>query len=78
MYRAVPQDLLQCHQKLLGGAKRGSEEPDPIIVLTDSLVALLSRPSGLLREVVSQAFKALAGRVTAEALDILLNAVQVR
>lgn len=40
------------------------EEADPVVVLTDILVSLLSRSSALMRDIVMQAFRAFSPLLT--------------
>jgi DNA polymerase phi len=49
---------------------------DPADVLLDILLALLSRSSALLRGVAERVFRAFADRLTANGVQMLLNAIQ--
>ena len=49
------------------------DEPEWIEVLTELLLSLLSRPSQLMRRVVSTLFSVICQHLTASALDIILQ-----
>eukprot|EP00698_Gefionella_okellyi_P019633 TRINITY_DN6047_c0_g1_i1.p1 TRINITY_DN6047_c0_g1~~TRINITY_DN6047_c0_g1_i1.p1 ORF type:complete len:1253 (-),score=340.59 TRINITY_DN6047_c0_g1_i1:55-3789(-) len=73
-------DVQECYKRVAGGKKKiatniakGPSEDAPIIVLTDVLLALLSRPSHALRDVVTSVFRAFSSFVTKDALQLLLN-----
>jgi len=74
---SVIEELEECYKRATSSATAAEQgdEPGWINVLVDVLVSLLARPSGLIREVVNHAFRALCPHVTKSSLAIILNVV---
>eukprot|EP01043_Picozoa_sp_COSAG02_P001371 COSAG02_NODE_29_length_51136_cov_346.293317_6_plen_970_part_00 len=77
-------DVVQCYRRSQGDSDdeapvSGEEEgsSDPVTVLVDCMLSLLTRPSALVREVVGTVFRAFTTDVGEAALDLLLHALQV-
>lgn len=76
-------ELLECyHHSFLEEKKQpkfskveGEDLPEPIEVLTDVLMSLLSKPSNLLRTTVERAFRIFCSQLTPKALDIILQVI---
>jgi hypothetical protein len=84
------QDLKQCYarefetkpsktpkkkaEKKKSGEDDEEEEPQAIEVLTDVLLALLAKPSALLRSVCEHVFRIYCPQLTSGALDLILQA----
>ena len=81
----ILQEIVQCFQHSAAqlGAddsddddeEEGQEEVEPVTVLVDCLLGLLTRPSALVREVVRTVFKSFTADVGEAALDLLLHAL---
>ena len=79
-------DVVQCYQNSRGddeeekaaGDENSDEEgpADPVTVLVDCMLSLLTRPSALVREVVGTVFRAFTADVGEAALDLLVHALQ--
>ena len=54
----------------------GEGPQDPVTVLVDCMLSLLTRPSALVREVVGTVFRAFTADVGEAALDLLIHALQ--
>ena len=77
-------DVIQCYRRSQGDSddeapESGDDErsSDPVTVLVDCMLSLLTRPSALVREVVGTVFRAFTAEVGETALDLLLHALQV-
>ncbi|KAK3990363.1 DNA polymerase V [Cladorrhinum sp. PSN332] len=69
------EELEECYEKLAkegGGAEEGASE-----FLVESLLAMIARPSSLMRQVSQQVFEAFTGLLSAEALKLLTDPLAV-
>lgn len=87
VFVSTRQDLKQCYAREFEtkqsktpkkkAEKKGDddeeEEPEAIEVLTDVLLALLAKPSALLRSVCEHVFRIYCAQLTSGALDLILQ-----
>lgn len=64
-------DLKQCHEKFLSQQKSG--ESDISVLLVEILLAMVARPSSLMRQTAERVFEGFTNLMTAEALELLTD-----
>lgn len=82
LYNAEPDavdilhDLRQCHEKLL--SKQKGEDGDVSALLVEILLAMVARPSSLMRQTADRVFEAFTSLVTEEALTLLTDTLAAK
>jgi DNA polymerase phi len=82
LYNAEPDavdilnDLRQCHEKLL--SKQKSEDGDVSAMLVEILLAMVARPSSLMRQTADRVFEAFTSLMTEEALALLTDTLAAK
>lgn len=82
LYNAEPDavdilhDLRQCHEKLL--SKQQGEDGDVSALLVEILLAMVARPSSLMRQTADRVFEAFTSLMTEEALTLLTDTLAAK
>lgn len=82
LYNAEPDavdilsDLRQCHEKLL--SKQKGEDGDVSALLVEILLAMVARPSSLMRQTADRVFEAFTNLMTEEALTLLTDTLAAK
>ncbi|KAJ0108497.1 dna polymerase v [Diaporthe amygdali] len=82
LYNAEPDaldilhDLRQCHEKLL--SKQKGEDGDVSALLVEILLAMVARPSSLMRQTADRVFEAFTSLMTEEALTLLTDTLAAK
>lgn len=82
LYNAEPDavdilnDLRQCHERLL--SKQKGEDGDVSAMLVEILLAMVARPSSLMRQTADRVFEAFTGLMTEEALALLTDTLAAK
>lgn len=82
LYNAEPDaveilhDLRQCHEKLLSKQKR--DDGDVSALLVEILLAMVARPSSLMRQTADRVFEAFTSLMTEEALTLLTDTLAAK
>ncbi|KAJ2738454.1 DNA-directed DNA polymerase [Coemansia sp. Cherry 401B] len=74
-YLEVAPEVRECYRRLAGKAGDG---PEPVEVLTDILLSLLTRESSALRRLCDQTFVPFAEVMTAPAVDAIVDVLRAR
>ncbi|POS81075.1 hypothetical protein DHEL01_v200542 [Diaporthe helianthi] len=82
LYNAEPDavdilnDLRQCHERLL--SKQKGEDGDVSAMLVEILLAMVARPSSLMRQTADRVFEAFTSLMTEEALTLLTDTLAAK
>ncbi|KAI3399264.1 hypothetical protein diail_7427 [Diaporthe ilicicola] len=82
LYNAEPDavdilhDLRQCHEKLL--SKQKGEDGDVSALLVEILLAMVARPSSLMRQTADRVFEAFTSLMTEDALTLLTDTLAAK
>ncbi|KAG8164678.1 hypothetical protein KVR01_004953 [Diaporthe batatas] len=82
LYNAEPDavdilnDLRQCHERLL--SKQKGEDGDVSAMLVEILLAMVARPSSLMRQTADRVFEAFTNLMTEEALTLLTDTLAAK